>query len=217
MSVIIEQEFLSQLYVIQSQNPPSFVLFPDTKEIYDIDLNTRTIDTPKFLSVLKDHQSETIYFRVNRYHDYMDLSNTTCVIQYITPDKKVHLYAVPFYDIMTEHNKNKMIFPWCIDGIVTEFNGPVTFSIRFFIAEQEIVTVKDYIDAADVEEENPPTEVKYNLIYSLTTLPAQSQVLNGMDVPELTSDFDISATAVEYLLGLINQINRDGVYWTVLD
>ena len=80
MSIILEQEFLSQLYIIQDQNPPSQVLFSDAKTIYDIDLNARTVNAPKFLSVSKDHQSETIYFRVNRHYGYMDLFNLHSVL-----------------------------------------------------------------------------------------------------------------------------------------
>ncbi len=215
MSIIAEQDFLSQLYIIQSQNPPSYVLFPDVKNIYDIDLNTRTITTPSLLSVTKDHKAETIYFRVDRYMDYMDLSNTTCIIQYVTPDKKMHIYAVPFFDIITERKNDKMIFPWCIDGIATQYSGIVSFSIRFFIATREVVVVDDYIGEEDATEEN--TEVVYNLIYNLTTLPAHSEVKDGMEVEGMESDFDVSAAAVDYLLGLINQINREGVYWTILD
>ena len=80
MAIIKEQEFLSNLYAIQSLNPPSYVLFPDKKKTYNIDLATRTIDAPAHLSVSKDHESETIYFKIDRFHDYMDLTNTTCVI-----------------------------------------------------------------------------------------------------------------------------------------
>ncbi len=217
MSVIMEQDFLSHLYMIQSQNPPSQVLFPNTKTIYDIDLNTRTINAPEFLSVSKDHKSETIYFRVDRFHDYMDLFNTTCVIQYYTEkEKKLHLYAVPFYDILTEHKTNKMIFPWCVDGIATRDEGPITFSVRFFITERSTVVVDDYVDQDDVT--TPPIEACYNLIYNLATLPAKSKILSsGMEDEKLESDFDVSGDAVDYLLGLINQINREGVYWTILD
>lgn len=215
MSVIMEQDFLSQLYIIQSQNPPSYVLFSNVKTFYDIDLSTRTINAPKILSVSKDHKSETIYFRVDRYHDYMDLSNTTCVIQYITPDKKTHLYAVPFYDILTDKKNNKMIFPWNIDGVATKFSGPVTFSIRFFIADREVVVVDDYVDEEDIT--TPPTEVRYNLIYNLSTTLAESEVLDGMEVDELYSDFDTSSNTIEYLLQLVNDVNRQGVYWTILD
>jgi hypothetical protein len=38
-----------------------------------------------------------------------------------------------------------------------------------------------------------------------------------MEVQELASDFDVSASAADYLLGLINEIKREGVYWTILD
>lgn len=214
MSIIKEQDFLSNLYAIQSLNPPSYVLFPGTKTFYDVDLGARVINAPGHLSVSKDHQSETIYFRVNRFHDYMDLSNTTCVIQYVTPDNKAHLYAVPFYDIMTEKVNGKMIIPWCIDANVTKYKGDVKFSIRFFITEQTIEKVDD------VNKDGNPIKrdvVKYNLIYNLATTLATSQVLDGMEVKDLESDFDISANQYDYLLNLINNIKREGVYWDILD
>lgn len=214
MSIIKEQEFLSNLYAIQSLNPPSYVIFPDSKTIYDIDMSARTITAPEHLSVSKDHDSETIYFRVNRFHDYMDLSNTTCVIQYITPDQKAHLYAVPFYDILTEKSNNAIIFPWCIDGNVTKYSGIVQFSIRFFIAEQNVVEEESIDQDGNVVTEDV---IKYKLIYNLATLPAESRVMDGMEVSDLESNFDISATAAEYLLNLINDIKREGVYWDILD
>lgn len=215
MSIIQEQDFLSHLHAIQSQNPPSNVLFSKVKNIYDIDLNTREINAPEFLGVYRDHQSETIYFRVDRYRDYMDLSNTTCVIQYTTPDLKNHLYAVPFYDVVTDRKNGKMIFPWCVEGLATKYSGPITFSVRFFIVERDVTVVDDYIDQDDIVE--PPTEMTYRYVYNLSTLPARSQVLNGIEAPELESDFSVSAESAEYLLGLINQIKREGVYWDIYE
>ena len=215
MATIQEQEFLSNLYAIQSLNPPSYVLFPDKKKTYNIDLATRTIDAPTHLSVSKDHESETIYFKIDRFHDYMDLTNTTCVIQYITPDKKAHLYAVPFYDVITDKINNKVIFPWCVDCNVTKFTGVVEFSVRFYIAEQyeEIKEVYDEKSETMKEEKT----VAFRLLYNLTTAPAYSKVLDGMEVSKLESDFDISASAVDYILGEISKINREGVYWDILD
>lgn len=197
MSSILEQDYLSHLYIIQSQNPPSLVLFPETKRIYDIDLDSRIINSPKFLSVSKDHKAETIYFRIDRFHGYMDLSNTTCVIQYITPDGKAHIYSVPFYDVTTERIHNKMIFPWCVDGAATSQQGTVQYSIRFY----------------RIEEDNQ----EYKLIYNLNTQITEGKVLQGMQVSELSKDFDISAEGYDYLLSLIQDINRDGVYWDILD
>lgn len=215
MATIQEQEFLSNLYAIQSLNPPSYVLFPDKKKTYNIDLATRTIDAPTHLSVSKDHESETIYFKIDRFHDYMDLTNTTCVIQYITPDKKAHLYAVPFYDVITDKANNKVIFPWCVDGNATKFTGIVEFSVRFYIAESYEEIKEVYDEESDTLKEEK--SLAFRLLYNLTTAPAYSKVLDGMEVSKLESDFDISASAVDYILGEISKINREGVYWDILD
>ena len=197
MSSIPEQEYLSQLYIIQSQNPPSLVLFPETKRIYDIDLNTRTIDARQMLSVSNDHKAETIYFRVDRFHDYMDLSNTVCVIQYVTPNNEVFVYPVPFYDVVTEKQNKKMILPWCIDGLATKYKGMVEYSVRFYRLEEK--------------------DQEYKLIFNLSTQVAASEVLEGMQVSELSKDFDISVERYEQILQEIDKIKREGVYWDILD
>ena len=126
MSSILEQDYLSHLYIIQSQNPPSLVLFPDVKKIYDVDLDTREIESPDFLSVSKDHKAETIYFRVDRFKGYMDLSNTICVIQYFTPDGSAHVYPVPFYDVITEKHKNPYC-PWVVRILFSLESLPIRY------------------------------------------------------------------------------------------
>jgi hypothetical protein len=183
--------------MIQNQNPPSLVLFPNVKRIYDVDLGTRIIETPEFLSVSNDHKAETIYFQVDRYHDYMDLSNTTCVIQYVTPDGQAHVYPVPFFDVMTKRDEKKMIFPWCIDGAATRQKGSIQYSIRFY-------KIRD--NSSD-----------YELIYNLNTLISSSEVLHGMQVSQLSTDFDISGEGFDTLLSMIQDINRDGTYWTIIE
>ena len=222
MSIISEQDFLSQLYMIQGANPPSQVAFhKGEKVIYDIDLATRTITPPPFLSVEKDHESSIIYFRVSRYYDYMDLSLLPGVIQYITPDGTTHYYPIPFYDIITERDEeepanSKMLVPWCVQGTATQFVGDVTFSLRFFKVEQIQVERSDEIDeeAAAVT----PAEVRYNYVYNLTTMPAVSPVLEGMEVEELQSEFSIPANTVASLQQQIDNIELyQGVWWTVVE
>ena len=218
MSIITEQEYLSQLYIIQSDNPPSQVLFPQTKTIYDIDLRTRVIDAPKFLAVEKDHEAETIYFRVDRYHDIMDLSLLTGVIQYKLPgDNRTHYSAIPYYDVITEFDNNKMIIPWTVDGNVTKYKGDVTFTLRFFKVERLEVQQSDEID--DESAKNAPAEVMYNLLYNLTTLPATSKVLEGMEVEELNNEFAIPANSVLYFEQEINALKQRGagVDWILAD
>ena len=67
-------EYYSNLNLVLNENPPIYALLPNAEKIYNIDLNTRIIDAPEFLGVNKDHKAETIYFIVDRYNDYMDLS-----------------------------------------------------------------------------------------------------------------------------------------------
>ena len=74
-------EYLAALAYIQDNNfPVQAVLVPASERTYEINLNTREVEAPKFISVEKDHKSETIYFKVDRFFDYMDLSQTACVI-----------------------------------------------------------------------------------------------------------------------------------------
>jgi len=82
------------------QNTHIVELLPSSEDqIFDIDLETRTIEVPQFLSVRYDHNAEIIYFRCARYLDNMDLVNTVCVIEYVNADGKPGLYWVPYYDI----------------------------------------------------------------------------------------------------------------------
>ena len=141
------------LYEIASQNSPNIVELPGAKKnMYEVNLSTREINSPKFLSINAEHKAEVVYFVMDRFYDYMDLINTTCVIQYIAPDNKPYVYVVPFYDIYTFRHLNKMIIPWNIDGAATQTSGLVKYSIRFYKLSGE---------GSNAE-----------LVYNLNTLPA---------------------------------------------
>lgn len=96
------EEYQKYLWQLQDQNKPvSAILLPSDENIYEINLNTRTINAPEFLSVRKDHAAETVYFLVDRFYDNMDLSQTACVIQYKNAAGEEHIFPVPFYDVTT--------------------------------------------------------------------------------------------------------------------
>ena len=58
-----------------SYNPPNILIrIPAEEPIYNIDLNTRVVEAPKFLGVEADHEAELIYFMVDRYFDSVDLA-----------------------------------------------------------------------------------------------------------------------------------------------
>ena len=49
------------------------IILPSDERTFDVNLSTRTINVPTFLSVAKDHRAETVYFLVDRYYEYKDL------------------------------------------------------------------------------------------------------------------------------------------------
>lgn len=217
MAIIQEQDYLAQLHLIQNHNPPSQVIFPELKKIYNVDLDSRVVEAPQILSIAKDHESETIYFRIDRYHDFMDLSLLAGVIQFVTPDNQTHWYPIPFYDVVTEKKNNKMIVPWCIRGDATKLAGNVTFSLKFFLVE---ITEKKQSDEIDDESltENIPSELVYNLIYSLTTLPATSMVLDTMEIESMQQEYNLPVNDVMALWYAIKDVQKyEGVNWEVYE
>lgn len=189
---------LDQLYQIQTQSPPAINNLPKTGTIYDIDLNSRTVAAPKLLSVSRDHKSGVIYFRVDRFYDYMDLAETICLIQYIPPHSKekiTHTYIVPFFDILSHSDKGKMIFPWVVGGAATQVEGEIQFAIRFYK-----VDIKDG---------------KATLVYNLNTSPATSRILYGLEADDeaMSLEYDISVEAYE---ALIAQLSNQRTTWTIL-
>lgn len=166
--ITISTEYYRNLYRIQQDhNLPSLaVLLPSTENIYELDLNTRKITPPEFLSTHTEHDAEVLYFKCDRFFDYMDLSNTSIIIQYVNALGENRIYPVPFVDVATCSLENKMLIPWCVDGNVTAKAGTVQFSIRFY--------------KIDVDG-------KF-LIYNLNTLPAKSKVLEAFDFYEGDAD-----------------------------
>ena len=189
---------LHQLYEIQAKNAPSNVFLPFAHNIYDVDLNTRTIYGPDVLSVRRDHRAEVIYFKLNRYFDYMDLSNTICVIQYLIPNETIpRLYVVPFYDTATFTKDDKMLIPWVIGGIVTAQEGIIEYSIRFYKVER--------IGQDDVK-----------LIYNLSTSPTTSKIIASLEGDGEIMNAAYDTPIAEHWQDLINQVINLQTSWTKL-
>lgn len=190
-------EFYSYYARIQDENAPSLaVLLPGEEPIYNVNLNTRVIDTPDFLSVSADHLSETIYFKVDRYFDNVDLTTMTCVIRYINADGEGGIYPVPYYDVTTLGKENKIIFPWVLDGKVAKKSGKVQYSIRFY-----------KINLTD-----------NTFTYSLNTKTSESLILYGMKEISGEENFQFNASEIDAIYDRINQINSwQDIYWIDLD
>lgn len=195
------QSSLNQLFQIQTQVPPSPIRnLPTSATIYDIDLNTRTISAPKQLSVSRDHKSTVIYFRVNRYYDYMDLAETVCLVQYIPPGHKgqaPYTYVVPFFDILSHEDKGQMIFPWVIGGPATVKEGVLQFAVRFY-----------KVDTND--------EGNVVLTYNLNTTPASSRILYGLEADDTMMKLAYDEPIAKQYESLIAQLSNQGTQWTML-
>ena len=126
------EEYYSHLHEIQSNNPHRLALISGREKLYSIDLEQRLIHSPKFLSVEKDHAAETVYFLVDRYYDYKDLKDLTCIIQYVDAKGTAKIYQVPFVDVQTFSAEKKMIIPWNITAGATFYAGKIEYSVKFY-------------------------------------------------------------------------------------
>lgn len=187
------KEYFRLLYRIQDENPPTVALLaPRYEPIIDIDLDTRTISTPEFLSINTDHRSETVYFKCARYYNEVDLSQMCGIIQYVNAAGEGRVYPIPFYDLDTCSNEERpmMLFPWCIEGEATKQAGDVKFSIRFY----KLDTTGSY------------------LMYNLNTLPATAKVLEGMDFEYDEIYTEVNLTYSSYYKGKYYILLKNGNY-----
>ena len=212
-------EYLAHIQQIRNQNihPQERLQIPADEKVYTIDLNKRSIETPTFLSVETDHTAETIFFKVDRVFDNIDLADSTCVIQYVNARGKSYLYIVPFFD--TQAEEGKLVFPWVIQGPATIAAGTIKYAVRFFKVK-EIPT--------DISG-----KVGYEFDYIINTTVATSRILNGMGagvyqiaeksleddawqaIVDSGEDISVSTYLERILARLDNLENSDGfnVYW----
>lgn len=174
-------------------------LFPDNDQIFEVDLNTRTINVPQFLSVQYDHNAEVVYFKVPRYFEGVDLATTTCVIQYINANNDVGLYCIPFYDL-THFDEDEngiqipvMLLPWSLGGLATVVSGQIQFSLRFYIIDSE----------------------SKKFTFNLNTQTAKGSILYGMNLPaDAVEQFRLDSSVIEQIYASIQDISGVATtYW----
>lgn len=241
------KEYYDLLYKIQSENPPSTaILAPSTEPIYQIDLNSRQITAPSFLGVSEDHRAEVIYFKVPRYFEGIDLASTVCVINFVNAGGERITYPIPFYDIDTlgsipEHGleNSEMIIPWIIQEDVTRFPGKVSFSFNFFKMKEYYDVEKDAFEQSNMyefidgdyqltkDETRNPEKTYYlkqiNMVYSLNTVPASTNVLTTIHSDKLSLGLgeydkeDAIMKSANYLIEAIKTAQDSfDIFWEVL-
>lgn len=180
-------------------NNSSAIAVPSNKQLYTVDLNTRTINAPEILSIQSDHYAETVYFLVDRYYDSMDLAQTNCVIQYAI-NNQAYVYAVPFCDVTTY--ENKMIIPWSISISATKQSGTVEFLIRFYLID------------GDTTPDGDTSQAEF--AYSLATLSAKSQVLKTLTRDDFNNEdihFGLPERYFELIDDIDQRIGNSTLYW----
>lgn len=159
------KEYLARLQEIRNANLHLEVLnIPADEDVYNIDLDARVIDTPKFLSTETDHTAETVFFCVDRYFETFDLADSTCIIQYINAKGEKYVYVVPVYDVESYAEYGKMLIPWVIQGHATAASGTIQYAVRFY-------------KLTKIEGLNG--ENTYDFDYIINTQVAKSNILKG--------------------------------------
>ena len=159
-----ENELQEQIYDLDYNHPPR-------EDIWDIDSNTRRVYIPPqfrwIVAVQGDHYSEILTFRIDRYFDGVDLSQKTCIVQFLNAGGKAGTYQVQKMDTTTE--PGKIIFQWAVDNVATQFSGELRFIIRFYSTNGKglydftfntvprIVLVHEGLDVTDEAEKLYPT------------------------------------------------------------
>ena len=182
-------EFRQRLQEIQNSVKITFAHLPSNEPRFIIDANSREINIPfefSFLGVIGDHKAETIYFEIDRYFDDVDLSEHTCVIQFINKNPKTLKFNEGMYPVTTMDVNSidgKIIFGWNIMNDATQIAGDIHFSIRFY----------------SIDSNNKFT-------YNFNTLTANSIILDTLDVKR-TSIIEISPSELQAWNDKMNQIN----------
>ena len=115
-----------------------FLRLPLDEPMFAIDANTRKInvDATPFkangLSVQGDHFAETVFFKIDRYYDTMDLMNTNIYINWkMGAESARDICSIKSDAIIPGY----VVFAWSIHDLITAKSGTLQFSISLEIEQ----------------------------------------------------------------------------------
>lgn len=161
---------------------PLYFILPADEPFFKIDANTRTITVPdefskggKGVSVKGDEVAETVYFSIDRYFDTTDFydKNLKAIVQWenANKDQKISLTTEKAVIVDQSEGAEKVIFGWPLTSEVTEYDGNVTFSVRFYNIKKDEQD-KEYLE------------------YSFSTLNATVKIHKGLDLDLINGGLD---------------------------
>lgn len=195
--VISEQAFLDLLTEIQ-RNSPSMVMTQsyDIDKVINVDLNTREIELKdtqykNLVGVDRDHYAETLYFKVPRYFDDVDLYRMAVVVEYVNAKGSTYIAPILVRDIRSF--PGYMVCAWNVHGNATITAGSLTFALRFFQME--------------------PSD--HTIVYSLRTKPVTAKVAKGLPAQDAATEGDLINTHT--LDEVVSEIvNNTTIWWNNL-
>ena len=161
-----------------------YTILPLDENYFSIDTNTRMIEVPASfrkngVGVQGDMGAETIYFKVPRYFDAVDLNNTDIYIQwqYTNSQNGQSEQGISHEWVRDiESEDDYLIFGWVLGGRITEEAGSLQFSVRFIRGQKD-------------DDKNIT-----NISYSLSTLTATVMINPGLnydiDMPGIVETLD---------------------------
>lgn len=168
-----------------------YTVLPLDEPYFEINANTRAITIPSEfkkngIAVQGDDLAEVLYFKIDRYFDYMDLNNCEIYIQWELPksaNNKSYKTISPAYIRDIESEPGKLIFGWAIHDDITEEAGALRFAVHFFEwANPEKVIIENN----QITPDSDPT-----IAYSFNTLFATVNIQPSIKFNPETEDFKI--------------------------
>lgn len=174
-----------------------YTVLPLDEDHFEINANTRAINIPASfkkngVAVQGDDLAEVLYFKIDRYFDYMDLNNCDIYIQWETPkgaDGTTIKSASPAYIRDIESEPGKLIFGWALSDAITANSGTLKFSVRFFQWENP---------------ENAAAGGNKIIAYSFSTLTAQVLIQQSINFNPEKDEYVVDDVANRLLERLEN-------------
>lgn len=174
-----------------------YTVLPLDEDHFEINANTRAINIPASfkkngVAVQGDDLAEVLYFKIDRYFDYMDLDKCDIYIQWETPkaaDGTTIKSASSAYIRDIESEPGKLIFGWALSDAITANAGPLKFSVRFF----QWADPKNVADGGDKI-----------LAYSFSTLTAQVLIQPSINFDPEKDKYEVDDVANRLLERLEN-------------
>lgn len=117
---------------------PIYLMLPIDETPFEIDANTRKIDTKDFAKyggVQSDNYAEIITFTIDRYFDYKDLDQAEIAVQWANGTTE-GVSFIQLKDLETYGAENKIRFGWPLTAEMTAAAGTLRFAVRFYTAKK---------------------------------------------------------------------------------